>query len=233
MNTSFQLFQLQQMDSAIHASQNRILEIEHSLQDQHELAQIASKVAQLENNLKAKQNANDMLNYEIQSKKDKKKQSESMLYAGKIQNPKELQDLQLEINSLTQAINKMEDELLERMIELEESNNFLNEQQQEFARAQIDWELKNSHLLEEKKELERNIKNYLSMRESIIAQLSENNLALYEQLRSSKHGVAVGKLQDNSCSSCGAFLTASQCQQARSPNTLFFCPSCGRIVYGS
>ncbi len=233
MNTGFQLFQLQQIDSAIAEAQKRVLEIEDSISDQNELDLVRQKLALLEDELKIKQDQYDQLNHEIQSKKNKKSQSESMLYAGKIQNPKELQDLQLEINFLSQAINGMEDDLFEKLIDLEKAQGLIDLDKEKLAELQTNWKTRNAQLAGEKTELERLITNYLSKREPIITQLPDEDLAIYEQLRKNKNGVAVGKLQDESCSSCGSSLTASHCQQARSANTLFFCPSCGRIVYGS
>jgi hypothetical protein len=233
MNTGFQLNQLQQLDSAIADSSARIKEIERLIQNQGEVEKITQSIIQLESDLKQKQTNYDLLNHEIQSKKNKKSQSESSLYAGKIQNPKELQDLQLETSSLSQAIVKMEDELLEKMIELDEAQEEMKESQILLAKTKKEQDARNSKLIGEMKELERAVENNLLKKEPIISQIPENDLTLYQRLLKSKNGVAVGKLQDDSCSSCGASLTASQCQQARSPGSLFFCPNCGRIVYGS
>ena len=233
MNTGFQLYQLQQIDSATAFSRARIIEIDRLIQNQGELNKISQRITQLESDLRQKQTDYDLLNHEIQSKKNKKSQSESALYAGKIQNPKELQDLQLEISSLSQAIMKMEDELLEKMIELDEAQEAVKENQDLFVKTQKERDARNTRLLGEMKELERAVENYLLKKEPIISQIPENDLALYQRLLKSKNGVAVAKLQENSCSSCGASLTAGQCQQARSPGALFFCPNCGRIVYGS
>lgn len=233
MNTGFQLNQLQQIDSAIADSSARKKEIERLIQNQGEVEKISQRIIRLESDLKQKQANYDLLNHEIQSKKNKRSQSESALYAGKIQNPKELQDLQLEINSLSLAILKMEDELLEKMIELDEAQEAVKESQDLHAKTQKERDARNSKLLGEMKELERAEANYILKKEPIISQIPENDLALYQRLLKSKNGVAVGKLLDDSCSSCGASLTAGQCQQARSPGALFFCPNCGRIVYGS
>jgi predicted nucleic acid-binding Zn-ribbon protein len=55
----------------------------------------------------------------------------------------------------------------------------------------------------------------------------------YENLRVRKNGIAVTKLNDNSCEACGANLTASQRQSARSSTQFYICPNCGRILYGA
>lgn len=233
MNTGFQLYQLQEIDSSIDSSQKRIMEIDRTLEKDDEVIELQNKLIFAESKLKQKKILCDQISLEIESKKIKKNQSESSLYAGTINNPKELQDLQMEIASLGQAISKIEDDLLEKLFDLEEAEAIVNELKEKMTQLQSSFASKKSLLLGERSELENTIKNLNSKKTPIISQIEAAVLTLYNRLRQSKNGVAVAKLQDNSCSSCGYSLTASQCQQARSASQLFFCPSCGRIVYGS
>ena len=233
MNTGFQLFQLQQIDSSIAGARRRIAEIKNLIADQSEHDRFQNLLSSLEQDPATKESEYNHLSFEIQSKKNKKSQSESMLYAGKIQNPKELQDLQMEITSLNQAIQHLEDDLLEKLISLEEAQETLEKAREQFAKTTSEWEIQKSRLQGEMAELERAIINYQSKRQPVISQLTENDLGIYKSLLKAKNGVAVGKLQDDACSCCGTSLTASQRQQARSASALFFCPSCGRIIYGS
>ena len=233
MNTGFQLYQLQEIDSSIDTAKKRMIEIDQLVVKKEEINQYQKKLSQSEAEFKQKKIIIDQLSNEIELKRIKKNQSESSLYAGSIINPKELQDLQLEISSLGQSINKMEDELLEKMIDLEEVQGHYKELQGSLQLLQSEFDTRKSMLLGEKAELEDAIKKLSLKRVPIISQINKDELNIYDLLRSKKNGIAVAKLQDDSCSSCGSFLTASQCQQARSAIQLFFCPSCGRIVYGS
>ena len=70
-------------------------------------------------------------------------------------------------------------------------------------------------------------------REATLAPIENNMLHIYENLRQQKNGVAISEVSDSSCASCGATITASLQQNARSQKQLANCPSCGRILYAN
>lgn len=233
MNTGFQLFQLQEIDSTIDQHNLRIQEIETSLQNDHTTLSARTLVEEKEDLLKKVKSEFNRIDEETQSKKNKKSQSESSLYSGTIPSPKELQDLQKEIGFLTSAVSSLEDQLLEKLIEVEAVNQDLQNAQASLKIALSEFETRKALLNGEKNQLLKNIESQQDKKASLLRQIDPPILKTYESIRKAKNGVAVSQLMDNACSICGSSLTAGQCQQARSPGTLFFCPSCGRIVYGS
>ena len=232
MITGFQLFQLQEIDTAIDIANRRIKEIEIILADESLISQAKELVEQHEAILQQQKTLFNSIDNDIQSKKIKKAQSESSLYSGTISNSKELQDLQKEIASLSAFIAKSEDELMVKYVELENTEKELGEAKENLLIRLSEFESQKSLLNGEKNNLAHSIQNLLGKRESVIAPIDTAILGNYETLRRSKNGIAVARLQDDSCSSCGASLTANQCQQARSQVKLFNCPSCGRFLYG-
>lgn len=233
MNTGFKLFQLQEIDSALDKARKRILEIQSMIEKDKTIQTAQVKVEKQEKLFISEKNRFDELDDEIQTRKNKKAQSESSLYGGGISNPKELQDLQKEINYLTSTISEMEDQLLQKMIQLEIVEEELSEDKANLKSKNSDFETRKSLLLGEKNQLENTIDSLNAQRQSIIGQIDMQTLEIYKSMRESKSGFAVARLEDDACSACGTSLTASQRQQARSPGTLLYCPSCGRIIYGS
>jgi len=232
MITGFQLFQLQEIDTAIDIANRRIKEIELILADENPIKYAKELVEKHEVNLQEQKKLFNSIDNDIQSKKIKKAQSESSLYGGTISNSKELQDLQKEIASLSAYIAKTEDELMAKFVDVENSETELSEVKESLHTKLSESESQKSLLNGEKNNLVQLIQNLLGKRESVIAPIEADVLRNYENLRRSKNGTAVARLQENSCSSCGASLTANQCQQARSQVKLFNCPSCGRYIYG-
>jgi predicted nucleic acid-binding Zn-ribbon protein len=233
MNTGFQLFQLQEIDTTIDKANRRIKEIEANLLDDIQVKQAKARVEICEVKYLHQKTLFDSLHEDQQTKKIKKTQSESSLYGGSIVNPKELQDLQKEIASLTSYISTCEDKLLNILVDLEKEENELAEAKAKLQKTLSEFESKKSLLNGEKNQLLHNIDNQLGKRESVAVQFEPSIMVIYDSLRKIKNGVAVARLQDNSCSSCGSSLTASNCQQIKSQTKLFYCPSCGRILYGS
>ncbi len=232
MTTGFQLFQLQEIDSSIDNANRRIKEIERILADESLITHARDLVTLNEANYQKLRKEFNAIDDEIQSKKIKKAQSESSLYGGTISNSKDLQDLQKEIASLSTFISKTEDELMAKFDELENGEKILAEVKEKFKEKLSEFDSQKSLLTGEKNNLVHTIQNLLGKRESAITPIESAILENYESLRKSKNGIAVARLMDDSCSSCGASLTANQCQQARSQVKLFNCPSCGRFLYG-
>jgi predicted nucleic acid-binding Zn-ribbon protein len=119
MSTALLLYRLQQIDSRLSQVTTRLSAIRSMLENNAEL-QIARQhleSAQLEQHeaektLKAAE-------YEAGTVRVKLEQVESSMYSGKIQNPKELQDLQNEIAALKRHLSALEDNQLEAMMAVE------------------------------------------------------------------------------------------------------------------
>jgi len=232
MNQSFQLYQLQKLDSDLDRIQARITTIDQTL-----ASNAALKKA--ESNLQASHASKSAVQKELQSLQDlvdarniKMQQAESSLYGGKIQNPKELQDLQTEIAGHKRYIQQTEDQILEKMVALEQCEKNESTATETLERVEVDLEKTHASLISEKAELDKEMEILLGKRSAILPQLPDTLLATYDQLRQKKGGIAVAIINEDSCSSCGSSLTASECQTARSGTTIFTCPFCGRILYG-
>lgn len=233
MNIGFQLFQLQGIDTEIDRSSKRLLQIAALLETDATVESARNNLADLREKSEQIRSDFDLINQDIQQKKVKKSQSEASLYNGKVQNPKELQSLEMEIASLEKILKDLDQKLVEKLMLLDEAEAQESAGEADLKQAIAAFETSKSLLTAEKGNLETAIRNLNVKRTTYVAQIDQNALNTYETLRKAKNGLAVAQLQDDSCSACGSSLTAGQCQQARSTSRLFHCPSCGRIVYGS
>jgi hypothetical protein len=96
MSQSFKLFRLQQIDSVLDKSHDRLKEIDRLLADD---SQVRLSEQRLENAKKKRFEAEKSLRLaedNVQEQRLKIERSQAALYGGKISNPKELQDLQQE-----------------------------------------------------------------------------------------------------------------------------------------
>lgn len=233
MNIGFQLNQLQEIDTELDNAQLRINEIDDLIKNDTSVINAKDYLKKAEKQLALDNNEFNTISYEINNKKIKISQSEASLYNGSVKNPKELQDLQLEISSIKKTIRKLEDVLLEILIRVDQSEKYLEIQKEVFKNANSDFASQSSLLQGEQSTLIEKVQGLFSKRNTMITQIDKVNQSLYENLRKLKKGLAITKLQDDACGACGAGLTASQRQEARSASKLFICPSCGRIIYGS
>jgi predicted nucleic acid-binding Zn-ribbon protein len=222
---------LQQIDSQLDAANARMLSLEKSLLDDSSILTAQQVVTQTEGHHKSL--SKNMHDAEVKSYDTRVKieLAEASLYGGKIQNPKELQELQNDIASLKRLLITLEDKQLEAMMEvegIEERLMWANEGLHETQKIQSE---RNTELSGEKTKLKSQIERLESERKVTLPTITAPDLGLYEQLRKSRSGVAVVKITSKACTACGTTLTAALVQAAQLTGQLVRCPTCSRILY--
>ena len=231
MSQSFKLFRLQQLDSSIDKGRSRLKEIDRLLKDD---ALLKKSQQRLEHAKSARYEAEHNLRFTEQNVKEQRqkiKRSQSTLYSGKIVNPKELQDLQMESESLKRYLTTLEDQQLEAMFAYDEAEANYNEifDQHESVTAQVGQE--KEELTIEKLELIGELERQESERQAAAANIDSDDMQLYESLRLQKNGIAVARVVEKTCAACGSTLTSVNFSSAQIPTKLTRCTTCGRILY--
>lgn len=232
MSQSFHLFQLQKVDSLIDQSEARINEINALLQQDSRLQAANTLLVEKQEILKRSQSQLKKIEFEVASKRAKLEQSEENLYSGRIRVPKELQDLQNEVASLKRIISSLEDQQLEAMLQVEADQAESEQALTAFHNVEGKVSMDQAALRGEMQSITTGTERLAIERKLLVQQISDSTMLLYEKLRKSRRGIAVAEVTDESCSACGAFITPADRQVARSPHGIFFCPSCGRVIYG-
>lgn len=233
MSQPFKLFRLQQSDSQLDKSRTRLFEIEMALNDNESLRRAQRALDQSAANLEAARKDLRKAEDAVKAQRIKIEQSEHALYGGKVTNPKELQDLQLEVRSLKRYLEVLEDRQLNEMIAVEDAEEIHNSAVKELEDEKATSRDQNVLLVEEKNRLENDIRRLETEREATSSSIESDDLRLYEELRIQRNGIAVTKVSGRNCAACGSTLSAALLQAARSPTRITRCETCGRILYGS
>lgn len=231
MSQPFKLYRLQQIDSQLDQAHARAQKIITTLKDDALMKTAEGQFEQSQNNLQQARRNLKHAEEEAQVQRIKLEQTEASLYAGKIHNPKELQDLQKEAAALKRLISVLEDRQLENMILVEDAEAAYRSASEELEKVKAQVAASNAHLVEEQNRLLSDIERLQVNRQATISTISSEDLSLYEQLRLQKGGIAVAKVMENACAACGSTLTPAQNQAAHSPNQISRCTFCGRILY--
>lgn len=231
MNQSFLLFQLQKIDSQLDQSRRRLNEVEKELANDARVVEAQNQVELAQRAMDTAQKNLTQINDRVEAIKIKIKTEEASLYSGKIQNPKELQDLQNEIISLKKNLVNFEEQLLEAMISLEEMESKSNDAKFNLENVKAKSIEAKADLRGEKLALEKLIAKLSTEREVAITPILPESLDLYNRLRAQKRGVAVTVVEENTCTVCGVEIRPAEWQDARSPYKIVCCSSCGRILY--
>lgn len=230
MSDVLALYRIQQLELEIIDQTKRIKAIDLQLEDnaglhEAEAAFEAAKVAFDE----AVKHANEM-NLEIATLIDKKQNSETRLYSGEVTNPKEMQDLQMEIESLARRNNVLDDELLRIISHRDACQATLNECEGALNDIGEERKEENKNLLKEKKSLASTVKKQLSQRKASVAELPAELFKTYIVLRAKKANRPVSVLRDDACTICGIEQNSTVITAINRSSDLVNCQSCGRIL---
>jgi uncharacterized protein len=232
MSAALGLFRLQQVDTRINQIEVRLRAIREVLENDDALRALLTRSNAAEAEAAARERAQREAEQEAQKQKIKIQQAESSLYGGAVHNPKELQDLQNDVQSLRKQLAVLEDRQLEAMLQTEQAQGALTGIQAEIQALKDARGHQHADLLAEGASLERDLNQFSSEREATVSAVAADMLSAYEGLRRERRGLAVAQINDNACGACGTILTAAVQQNARSAGQIVNCPSCGRILYG-
>ncbi len=224
------LYRLQTIDLALAKGHARLKAIEDTLGQDVSVATARSALAAIEAQLAEWQTRARNLSLEIDSLSEKRDTAEKRLYSGIITNPKEMTDLQRDIEALQRQRVKLDDDRAEAELEIEQVQNNQRVAQNTLAQAEAAFAQSQTGLIAEKAQLTAEQATNARRRQEAVAPIPPATLARYEELRTKKRGIAVAALKDGSCTVCGVEQTTMLTQQVRSGQQLVLCHSCGRIL---
>lgn len=224
-----QLFKLQEIDVEMRQKMKRLKEVMALQQESPELVAARERQEIAVANLQKWQSRHNELSLEVSSLRQKAKSSENRLYSGKVTNPKELSDLQQEIESLGRRADALEEEVLEALLYIEEAEAELAEAEEALAATQAKWERSVADLKVEQNEMALRLHKLGSMRKEQAAKIEAPLLKEYEQLARKLGGTAVARVRGDMCLGCRLTLSANAIKEAREGKKTY-CSSCGRII---
>ena len=215
------------------------MEIESSEQA---LAQIASQlgesqaVVRTQTRLKSEQRHLEELKgeqhsaeWEIDDLVNKLTTAEEKLYNGRIKDPKELTNLQHEVDGLRVRRNHLEDKALEIMDQVELSTASVATLRDELKILENEWQSQQQQLSTDMEQLKTTLSDLRHKRQLLSTNIDSQAIELYQELKKQK-GQAIAKVEQGICRGCRILLPTSELQQARS-DSLVQCSSCGRILF--
>jgi len=157
--------------------------------------------------------------------------AEQKLYSGSIKNPKELADLQADIDQLKRHLSSVEDRDLEALAAAETARADLRAAETELAALEQAWRDEQTALHDRIEQATAEIAAFEAERLQQAAAIDPELLARYDHIRRVHQGRGVAKLDRNLCLGCRISLPVSAVNRARAGNVLVQCPNCERILY--
>lgn len=230
MTSSADLFALQEIDLRRDARRALIADIEARLGETEELVAARERLISAEAEVDRLKRLQRDLDNKLEDLDAKIRPLETKLYDGSIRNPKELTDLQRDVESLKTRRGKLDDEGLALLDALEAVTAALVQAQGELRRTEAAWKADQAELRDEKARAETELSHLEAERNQRAQGMEKPAIGLYEALRAIKQGRAVARIERAACQGCRLTLPTHIVQRVRAGDILVQCPSCERIL---
>ena len=169
---------------------------------------------------------------DVEQVKTRRVRDQGMIDAGQISDPKALQRMLGELESLHRRINDLEEVELEVMQRLEDAQGKLAGHEREMSELEDEEARLQEGLRLTAGDLQGQLEGVRQERESAAEGMPDDLLALYEKLRAQKGGVGAAALRRRECEGCRLTLNASDLAAiARRPaDDVVRCEECDRIL---
>jgi predicted nucleic acid-binding Zn-ribbon protein len=225
-----ELLLLQEVDSALDSSRASLADAESRMGESDDVAALRARVTELRAAARDAEAVQKDVDLEADALRTKIAGEEAKLYSGSIKNPKELKDLQEEVDQLKRHLSAVEDRELEAMSAVDGATTELRTTETELSEAETPWRDEQADLATSIEKLRLEIAEHEASRTTHAANIAPDLLRTYDRLRASHQGRGVAKLDRNLCMGCRISLPVNLVNRARAGTTLAQCPNCERIL---
>jgi predicted nucleic acid-binding Zn-ribbon protein len=210
-----------------------------SLPELAEIATLSATRAELADQIRDQQIVVDDLSAtqrkadaDVEQVKARRTRDRDRMDQGLISNPKDLERMQHELETLERRISTLEDEELEVMEQLEDAQKLLDTLTQQVASADERLAVLIASRDERTSEIDQQLDALTAERGPAVEGMPDDLLALYEKLRTNRKGVGVAELRQRRCSGCQLTIDNAEIEVIRkAPSDLVIrCEECSRIL---
>jgi uncharacterized protein len=229
------LLDVQELDSRLDALRHQLATIPEAVQ----LAELAKRREEVDgaardfrvevDDLTTEQKRADA---DVEQVKARRVRDQGMIDAGSITDPKALQRMLGELESLQRRISDLEDVEIEVMERLETAQAGFDDRVRELEEIDAQVSTLEAARAAKAAELERSLADTAAEREGLVSEVPDDLFALYTKLREQKGGVGAAALRRRECTGCRLTLNPSDLAKITAAPTdeVLRCEECSRIL---
>ena len=225
-----QLYELQELETALARSQKALTDVESGLLETQAVDQAKQRVVETKGALDSTQAEQRDLELGLGTQESHVQDVEKKLYGGSIANAKELQGFQQDLRMLRRQKGEQEEHLLAVMERTDGAEAAFKTAERDLEAAETAWRQEHGHLLQEQERLAQELARLGQERDEASAGIAPSEMSLYQAYKGSK-GTAVSRVERGICQTCGLSIPSHELQRARTLPDLVKCNSCGRFLY--
>ncbi len=225
------LYEVQQADIELARLQAALAGLDAGDELAAQAAEAEAELAKLREELHATENESMDRDLELKALEEKRERFQRELYSGAVRNPRQLSDLEREVQMLSREIGKVEDRILELMELLESKRSSIQEREAELksvhervAAARSKYETTGSRLQREIAELE-------ARREERASGVGARLLKRYEQIRVRQGNLGLVRVTGTTCAGCRIALPSETVKGLKAGRRDLTCENCARLLF--
>ena len=230
MTTAKQLFSLQELDLVLDRIRKVTEKAESELRVDSGMEDLEVVLQDETQRLAELQEQRKTLQQDLEIQKERSTRLDDQLYGGSVTNPRDLESLEQEASNARGALEKLDGESVQLSLQAEESQSKCNSLGKELADTTSAWETRRAALEDEIQQYNSEMSQVASQRNEMAAILDPASVQQYENLRKTKGGLGVARVERGLCQACRMSLPTQQQQKVRSAHLTVLCSSCGRIL---
>jgi predicted nucleic acid-binding Zn-ribbon protein len=225
------LYKVQQADEEIARHEEARSRLDTGAELKVEIESVEAELGDLRGKLVAAENENLDRELEAKTLEEKRKRFQDQLYSGSVRNPRQLTDLQGEVDMLGREIGKIEDRMLELMEAIESLRADIASREERLREATTQLETVSSEYERKGARLEERIAELRSRRREDAAGVGARLLKRYEEIRARSGNRGLVKVTGGNCPGCMIGLPQETVKALRAGRVGLTCESCGRLLF--
>ena len=224
------LIELQRLDSAARLAERRIAgeaECQRAFDAQLEAAR--EQVAAAKERLAENQNARRTIEKDVAVQQGRLSKFRDQLMA--VKTNIEYQAMQKEIEYAQTEVNKLEDQVLERMVEADDLSSAVKRTEAALAAEQKTVDADRKALVADVAEQKTALGRLTSERVAVVSSLDPKVLTLFDLVSRRRNGVAVAEAKDGICTICHVRLRPQVFNTVLRNDEILQCDHCNRILF--
>jgi predicted nucleic acid-binding Zn-ribbon protein len=224
------LYELQQVDSEIAGAERELGRLDPGEREQARVDQIEAEALAAAETLSGLEGEMRKSEARLQGIEEKHASHKARLMSGDVKNPRELEALETEVESLFHSRARLDDRLLTMMGELESLQGQAAEVDARLEKARTTRRVKHETYLRRKQELETRLVELRAARVTAAERIDAPVLKKYQAIADRKGGVAVERIVAGSTEACHTTLPERVVRHLREAEGFQFCDECGRFL---
>ena len=225
------VYKIQQADTEIARLRQALDSLDTGAELESEIAAVEAELAGLREQQRAAEKESLDRELEVKTLEEKRERFHGQLYGGAIRNPRQLNDLQEEVEMLSRQIGKVEDRVLELMETLEARGGEIREREARLEELRGRLETVRAKHQTTGTRLRREIADLESQRGEWAGEVKPDLLKRYERIRSRQANLGMVRITGGTCPACHVTLPSELIKALRAGRSELTCESCGRLLF--